>query len=35
MNLDISKLHNLGWNSTENSQSSVERATSELISESM
>ncbi len=33
MNLDISKLHNLGWNSTENSQEAVERAALEIYSE--
>jgi hypothetical protein len=33
MNLDISKLHNLGWNSTENSQEAVERAVLEIYSE--
>jgi UDP-glucose 4-epimerase len=33
MNLDISKMCNLGWNPIENSQASVERATLELISE--
>jgi len=35
MNLDISKMCNLGWNPMENSQTSVERATLELVSESM
>jgi len=35
MNLDISKIINLGWNPKENSQEAVERATSELVSESM
>jgi len=34
MNLDISKMCNLGWNPIENSQASVERATLELVSES-
>ena len=34
MNLDISKMCNLGWNPMENSQASVERATLELVSES-
>ena len=35
MNLDISKISNLGWNPKENSQASVERATLELYSESI
>ena len=35
MNLDTSKMFNLGWNPIENSQASVERATLELISESV
>ena len=34
MNLDISKMCNLGWNPIKNSQASVERATLELVSES-
>jgi UDP-glucose 4-epimerase len=33
MNLDTSKMRNLGWNPSENSQASVERATLELVSE--
>ena len=35
MNLDISKLIDLGWNPVENSKSAVERAASELSSESI
>ena len=35
MNLDTSKMCNLGWNPIENSQAAVERATLELVSESM
>ena len=35
MNLDISKLNNLGWNPIENSQASVRRAALELFSESI
>ena len=33
MNLDISKISNLGWNPKENSQEAIERATLELCSE--
>jgi UDP-glucose 4-epimerase len=35
MNLDISKITNLGWNPKENSQEAVERAALELYSESI
>ena len=35
MNLDISKISNLGWNPHENSKDSVERAVIELYSESI
>ena len=35
MNLDISKISNLGWKPKENSQDAVERATLELVSESI
>tara|TARA_B110000438_G_scaffold49109_1_gene49561 strand:- start:4264 stop:5223 length:960 start_codon:yes stop_codon:yes gene_type:complete len=35
MNLDISKLNNLGWNPIQNSQASVKRAALELFSESI
>ena len=35
MNLDISKITNLGWNPKENSQEAVERAVLELYSESI
>ena len=35
MKLDTSKMCNLGWNPIENSQAAVERATLELVSESM
>ncbi len=35
MNLDITKLTNLGWNPSENSQSSIKKAALELYSESI